>query len=233
MALSPEIGSRLWGISLLEGNSPVELLGQQRAISEVGEPVNPRTLNARTFQRLDGYLQEASLDFLLNIDDLGKVAELRPDFDAHRPLSGDEMTVSYLVGEIIRGEKPIRPSSDTIPSSIFAQIYAFGYPIGEDELIAKLERERDRARLKFPGAFFTPAEDIGSFSAARRYFASLEMAVHPKGTYNRDYFRPLEPIYKENYETDTSWGQKERDRRFQAAHDVYLREIELIGIPVF
>jgi len=61
------------------------------------------------------------------------------------------MTISYLVGEIIRGEKPITPSS-----SIFAQIYALGYPIGESELVAKLEGERERARVKFPEAFFCP-----------------------------------------------------------------------------
>ncbi|MGA2967681.1 MAG: hypothetical protein ABSD69_00720 [Candidatus Levyibacteriota bacterium] len=229
MALSPESGSKLWGVSLLDGNSSAELLSQQRAVLEVGAPVNPRTLNTRTFQRLDGYLQEASLGFLLNINDLAKVAELRPDFDVYRPLSENETAVSYLVGEIIRRDKPIKPSSDLAPNSIFAQIYALGYPIGEGELVAKLERERERAKVRFPEAFFAPAEDIGSFCAARRYFASLEMALHPKAMYSRDYFRPLEPTYKEN----PSWEQRERDRRAQAAHDDYLRETELLGVPLF
>jgi len=221
------ITGSLWGVKP-RGFDSIEL-PPTVTLPEVGTPLNPRTISPSLFRELDGYTQETVLGFLLSANDLAGVAALRPDFDVSQPLSGEEMTISYLVGEIIRGEKPITPSS-----SIFAQIYALGYPIGESELVAKLEGERERARVKFPEAFFAPAEDIGSFCAARRYFASLEMVIHPKAAYSRDYFKPLEP----NYFTETYFNresipvseeQLERDRRTQAAHDAYGQEVELPG----
>jgi hypothetical protein len=233
MALSPgsvEAGKWLWGIRLPRGiSSSGDLQRVPITVFEAEAPINPRTLTAPAFQGLTGYRQEAVLLSLLGESVIEKVAELRPDFNANLPPSREELAVSFLVGELIRRDLPITPSSDVMPNSMFDQIYALCYPVGRDELVVMLERERQRAQKEFPEAFFAPAEDIGPFCAARRYFANLVMALGKETRYTREFFEPRDPAL--DGITPFSEGQKERYRRAQAAYNARLQETALLGVP--
>lgn len=205
-------------------------LPHRPTVLETGVSIDLMTITHQEFAALkNGYMEEEILLSLLITGDLDQFANLREDCKPHIAPSGDLMTVSYLTGLIVRGKYPIATLSDALSRSEFAQIFALSYPISGEELLAKIQREKERATTIFPNAFFAPAEDIGSFSAPRRYFATLEMAsngVH----YSRDYFRPLEPMPLDI--EHASAEQKERYQRDLTAHDLYLRETWLIGDPM-
>lgn len=227
MALSESrLGANmLWGESSGDLGS-IQSSHQKITILEKDASIDPKTLTPEAFRELNGYMQEDILLSLLSVNDLDRIADLRKDLEPHKDVSGELKTVSYLAGEVARDNFPITPPSGASPRSDIAQLHALCYPISEDELVAKLQRERERAESEFPNAFFAPAEDIGPFSAPRRYFATLVMALDKNHHYSRDFFRPLEPSpLPENPSNE----QKERYRRALAAHDLYLREIELPG----
>jgi hypothetical protein len=192
--------------------------------------ININSLTSRSFRELNGYMQEDVLLVLIDEGNREKLTELRPDFRPYDRLAEEEKTVSFLVGEIIREDFQITNAPDNLLRSDIAQVYSLCHPISKEELICKLQRERNRANGEFPNAFFAPAEDLGPFRAARRYFASLVMAndVINGKSYSRDYFKPEEPLYISD---NASWEQKQRFNKAMLAHDQYIQETVLAGVP--
>lgn len=203
------------------------------------EPINPRLLSVDSFKALDGHMQELSLISLLRNKDLPKIAELRPDFNIYTPLGKDEIAISFLIEEITKREKPITVPPSFAPDSLFAQIYALGYPIEKDALASKLETERRRTKFEFPGNFFAPIDSIGTITPARRYLANLSMAIEEERTlekgesekvYTRNGFKPNDPSLLAENPTDE---QKEKFRRATDAVDAYIAETSLAGASFF
>lgn len=201
------------------------------------EPINPRFLNVDSFKALDGHMQEAVLLSLLRSNDLAKIDELRPDFGVNQPLTKDEIAISFLIEEITKRRSPITVPPSYAPDSLFAQIYSLGYPIEKTDLVEKLEVERGRTKIEFPGYLFAPIDTIGTIAPARRYLANLSMAIEKenakangglKKVYTRDSFKPSDPSPLGEKPTDE---QKERFKRTRDAIDAYRAEISLAGVP--
>jgi len=234
MALSPDIEPRAGFTGFSARSATVEMPKPRRSDSETTTGINPRLLNPESFQNLDGYLQQASLLSLLRSGDIEKIDELRPDVRANEPPTKDEITMGFLVREITKRGKPIIVPPIDIPDSLFAQIYALGYPASKQNLAAVLERERQRAQIEFPKSLFTPAENIGSFTAARRYLTNpldflRKESLTRRGTpdiYSRDYFKPVDPITN----SAESEEQKEKNARTRQAVDAYVAETILPGV---
>ncbi|MCL5434870.1 MAG: hypothetical protein M1405_00580 [Patescibacteria group bacterium] len=202
---------------------------------ELQIPVNPKLLTPESFRTLDGYMQETVLLSLLRDNGLGKVNELRPDFNVWTPLNQNEMAMSFLIEEITKRKRSITVPPSFPPDSLFAQIHSLAYPIDGNELAARLEEERQKAQFEFPNSHFAPSRNIGSFSAARRYLGNLSLVLKEeeaaksgtKNRYTREFFKPAVPI---NAKTDSD-EQKEIFRRQQAAVDAYVFENALVGVP--
>ena len=234
MALSPDIESRAEFTGFSARSATVEMPNPRRSDGETASGINPRLLTPESFQNLDGYMQQTSLLSLLGSGDVMKIDELRPDVRVSEPPTKEEITMGFLVREITKREKPITVPPIDIPDSLFAQIYALGYPATQQNLAAVLERERQRTQIEFPKSLFTPAENIGSFTAARRYLTNLldflrKERLTQKGApdiYSRDYFKPVDPIINDAESGDL----KGKNTRTRQAVDAYVAETILPGV---
>lgn len=184
----------------------------------------------------NGFIQDLVLSSLLKRGNTEKIAELRPDMDVRRPLSTHEIEVSFLVRAITRRQIPITVPHWDVPDSLFTQIHSFSYPLDKNEVASRLERERLRAQVEFPGgASFSPKDNIAGVDAARRYLANLSMAIaeekarangSDKKVLTREIFRPLAP---QPLDKDSTDEQKERFRRANDAVNDYIAETDLGG----
>ncbi|MCL5019109.1 MAG: hypothetical protein M1426_01340 [Patescibacteria group bacterium] len=191
--------------------------------------INPKLLTPESFWALDGYMQETVLLSLLRDNGLGKVNELRPDFNVEIHLTKDEMAISFLARTMFKRGKPITIEG-IANDDVFAQIYAIASPEDKTALAKKLEHERIRATEEFvdevPDALFAPDAYFGKIPPARRYYANLWEQVEKEktqksdatyNTYTRDAFNP------QISDLSDLLHLSERDRRMMDAIDKYER----------
>lgn len=145
-------------------------------------------LSEEEFRMADGVRQEKALLAAIERGNTALVATYRPDMDPHKPLLLDERRMAIWTHNIAQRPDEIRPPQTDIEDNLFAQIhhrtfhfqggnhYNEDYQIAKEVLAKQLEQERRRAQMFSPGQF-APSEDIGEFSAARRYFGLLTEIV--------------------------------------------------------
>lgn len=145
--------------------------------------INPQLVRPDEFLGFKGTVQENILISLLETGDKTKIQELRPDFGKmDEPLSYDEQRMALWTGEIVKSPNPITVPVLQTDNPLFSQILHtvyLDYKNRQPELAAILEEERQR-KIMFDGAMFTPAKNIGKFTAARRYRGILEHHVEEK-----------------------------------------------------
>ena len=136
----------------------------------------PDAISGEQFRGLDGINQETVLISLLKRGNVGKVNELRPDFEMDRPLDYDEKRMADWTSAITSRDVPITAPAHDDQDTLFAQIHHTAYSMPKNDLAAILENERQR-KIKFTPGLFAPAQPIERFTAARRYRAMLEVQV--------------------------------------------------------
>lgn len=133
---------------------------------------NPRIIDRDTFSRLPGEVQQVALKYLTREGDVDSLSRLRPDFEMERPFDRYEIAIADAIHS--RTAKTEQITGD-LRDPEFNFIHSF-VSNTEPELARKLEDERKR-REENPGRFFYSHENIGRFSAARRYRRALELEV--------------------------------------------------------
>ncbi len=138
-----------------------------------------RYVNDSNFWNLSGLLQEALLSYWLQTGNLEKIKQTRQDFQIDTPLTQEEVLTTATSQEIIRRPGPLfgldlDPQLSLIVDLTFTPDVS--QRMGKDDFTTEtkgiLLRERDRLLHFYPGRF-SPAENIGSVTAARRYLAVL------------------------------------------------------------
>lgn len=147
-----------------------------------------RYVNGTNFWSLSGLLQESLLTYWLEVGDFEKIKQTRQDFQIDTPLTQEEILTTTTSQEIIRRPGPIfgldlDPQLSLIVDLTFTPDVS--QRMGKDDFTTEtkgiLLRERDRLLHFYPGRF-SPAENIGSITAARRYLAVLSgvsQETHP------------------------------------------------------
>lgn len=154
----------------------------------VTPPRQSLPLSPEEFRMADGIMQEKALLAAIEKGDTALVATYRPDMDPYKPLLLDEKRMAIWTHNIAQRPDEIRAPQTDIEDNLFAQIhhrtfhfqggnnYNEQYRAGQESLARQLELERQRAQMFSPGQF-SPSENIGEFSAARRYFGLLTEIV--------------------------------------------------------
>ncbi|MEK7551680.1 MAG: hypothetical protein AAB532_03715 [Patescibacteria group bacterium] len=145
-------------------------------------------LSEEEFRMADGVRQEKALLAAIEKRDTALVATYRPDMNPYQPLKLDERRMAVWTHNITQRPDEIRAPRTDIEDGLFVQIhhttfrfqggndYDEQYRKGQEALARQLELERQRAQMFSPGQF-APSENIGNFSAARRYFGLLTEIV--------------------------------------------------------
>lgn len=148
---------------------------QFRPRATLPEGLTTPNIAPEQLQELTGFQQESVFISLIENGNLKKVDGLWKAMNALEPLDmlRDDRRVALWTWQSSHSPKPITPDNH---EEYFGQLNRTVPSLGKEKLAQILERERQRAIEFAPGMFF-PMEDIGIFTAPRRYFTILSEFV--------------------------------------------------------